>query len=118
MKRLAHSLAWYLYWVLAIFLALIAVLLVSFKLFFEDLGSYRAEVQTLLSERLQARVLLGDINGSWNGWRPNLQVDSLVIEQMQEQPGFSASVVKARIEIDPAQSLTVFQPVFSVFDFL
>ncbi|MGH1431225.1 MAG: YhdP family protein [Neptuniibacter sp.] len=117
MKRLAHSLAWYLYWVLAIFLALIAVLLISFKLFFEDLGSYRAEVQTLLSERLQARVLLGDINGSWNGWRPNLQVDSLVIEQMQDQPGFSASVVKAHIEIDPAQSLTVFQPVFSVFDF-
>lgn len=117
MKRLAHSLAWYLYWCLAIFLGIFAVLLISFKLFFENIHDYRAELQNYLSEQLQARVMLGEVKGSWNNWRPNLEIGSLVVNQLESHPGVELGLLKAKIEIDPAQSFIVFKPVFSVLDF-
>ncbi|MGH1461069.1 MAG: YhdP family protein [Neptuniibacter sp.] len=117
MKRVAHSLAWYLYWLLAIALGLVAALLISFKFLFEDIDHYRLDIQSYLSQRYQAEVHLGELKGSWNGWIPSLEIRSFAIDNLESQPGLSIGLLKAKVEIDPSQSLVAQSPVFSVFDF-
>jgi uncharacterized protein YhdP len=116
-KRLAHSFAWYLYWLAAFLLALIAVLLISTKLLFENIDDYRMQVQSYLSEQLQAQVHIGELQGSWSDWKPNLKMRGLSITNLKEKPGLSIGLLQAQIEIDPAASLKVWNPVFSQFEF-
>lgn len=115
MKRLAHSAAWYLYWTLAILLALVAALLVSVKLLFQDISAYRADIEKQLSQVVQAQVRIGEIDGSWRGWIPQLSLKNLSVAESAKHPSLAVGLLDAKLEIDPAVSIKRWAPVFSVF---
>lgn len=117
MKRIAHSLAWYLYWLSALLLALLATLMITAKVVFEDIDSYRMDIQKHLSDQLQAKVHLGKLQGSWQGWKPALEIKSFSITELNDAPGLEVGLLQANLEVDPAASLKVLEPVFSKFEF-
>ncbi len=117
MKRYAHSLAWYLYWLLALVLAFLAVSLLSIKILFEDVDSHRLEIQDFLSQKLNATVHVGELKGSWQGWTPRLELKSLAIDGFKGQAGLSLAVIEADLALDPSATIKARGPVFSRFDF-
>ena len=116
MKRYAHSSLWFLYWVLAFFIAFVAVALLALKVLVQDAGEYRQDLERLLSSRLSAEVHLVDMQGDWDGWQPVLSLKGLSVDAIEQQPGLSFVVMDAVIQLDPAASIKAFAPIFSKLD--
>ena len=116
MKRYAHSSLWFLYWVLAFFIAFIAVALLALKVLIQDAGHYRQDIERFLSSQLSAEVHLVDLQGDWDGWQPVVSLTGLSVDAIEQQPGLSFAVMDAVIQLDPAASVKAFAPIFSKLD--
>ncbi|WP_415888938.1 YhdP family protein [Neptuniibacter sp. SY11_33] len=116
MKRHAHSIFWFLYWGLAAFAAIVALLLFYIKIVVEDVDQYRLDIQQSLSEQLSAQVHIASIEGAWRGWQPVISLRGVSVDQIEAEKGASFGLLEGVIALDIGASLRAFTPVFSQFD--
>ncbi|WP_286237282.1 YhdP family protein [Neptuniibacter halophilus] len=116
MKRHAHSFVWFLFWGLALLAALCAAGLLGLKLLINDLSSYRTDIETRLSQALNAEVRIAEIQGGWQGWQPEIRLRGLSVTGIEEAEGAALALLDADMAVDPQASLKAGTLVFSRFD--
>ncbi len=103
MARTLRNLVKWFYLLLAALLIALAVAVQSGRSFSHLLGDYNQDIADYLSEKLNAQVAIGQIDASWDGLKPSLDVRDLSISN---QAGVSIiALERARIRLDILESL-------------
>ncbi|WP_067868956.1 YhdP family protein [Neptuniibacter marinus] len=116
MKRHAHSVMWFIYWLLAFLCALLACASIVLKVLVDDLSLYRQDVEAFLSSQLNAKVHIADLQGRWDGWQPVVSIDGLSVDKLADQPELSFVLLRGDVKFDPAASIRAFTLIFSQLD--
>jgi len=89
----------------AILLALLAVLLLSLRLAAGELDRFRPEVESLLSDRFNAELDMGQLSGGFHGLDPSLSLDNLTLVSRTEPARPLLEIDSARLRLDGVASL-------------
>ncbi len=116
MKRQAHSVLWFLYWLLAFLCALLACASLAVKVLVDDINLYRQDIEIFLSSQLNAKVHIVDIQGRWEDWQPSISIEGLSIDGLKGQPELSFALMRGDVKFDPAESIRAFTFIFSQLD--
>jgi uncharacterized protein (TIGR02099 family) len=108
-KRFAHSPRYY-YYLLAITVIVIAVMVQSLRLLAPKINSLRPSIEQLLSEELNAQVSIGHVDASWYGLRPHVLVSDLSVRGMDDNTSDAhLRVAYADFTVDLLQSVLNYQ---------
>ena len=111
MTRALRKLVKWSYFLIALTLILLAVLVQSGRSFSHLLDGYNEGIARYFSAQLNARVNIGQIQADWDGLKPSLVVGDFSITSLTEQP--IVALKKARLRLDILASLINFRPVWS-----
>lgn len=103
MTRTLRKLVKWFYFLIAIALILLAVLVQSGRSFSHLLGDYDQRIAAYASSKLNAKVAIGSIDAEWNGLKPSLVVQDFSISSQVDQP--IATFKQARLRLDLLESL-------------
>jgi uncharacterized protein (TIGR02099 family) len=98
------------YFLLALALISMAVLVQLGRSIFPMVGDYREHLATYLSEELNAQVSIGGLSAEWEGLRPVLEIQQLGIVSQTDQP--LLQIDEARLRLDLLRSLINWRPVW------
>lgn len=85
-------------WAVLICGALFVALVVALRyLLLPNIGEYREPIAEALSQAAGQRITIGAISGSWQGYRPELQLQDLQVHDADGQPVLSLSRVETVI---------------------
>src|SRR5690606_20009143 len=99
------------YFLIALTLILLAVLVQSGRSFSHVLGDYNQGIARYFSSKLNAQVSIGQIQADWDGLKPSLVVRDFSITSQSEQP--IVAFKQARLRLDMLASLINFRLVWS-----
>lgn len=111
MTRALRKLVKWSYFLVALALILLAVLVQSGRSFSHLLGEYDQNIASYFSSQLNARVAIGAIEADWNGLKPSLVVHDFSIESQSDQP--IVAFKQARLRLDILESLLNLRLVWS-----
>jgi uncharacterized protein (TIGR02099 family) len=111
MTRTLHKLVKWSYFLTAILLILLAVLVQSGRSFSHLLGDYNQNIADYASSKLNAKVSIGSIEAEWNGLKPNLVIQDFSISSQADQP--IATFKQAKLRLDMLESLLNFRLVWA-----
>lgn len=105
-------------WAVLICGVLFVALVVALRyLLLPNIGEYREPVAEILSQAAGQRITIGAISGSWQGYRPELQLRDVQVHDAGGQPGLSLARVETVIAWLPLfagrlqfDSLVIYQP--------
>jgi uncharacterized protein YhdP len=103
MSRALRKVVKWFYFLVALALILLAVLVQSGRSFSYLLGDYNQDIASYLSSRLNAQVVIGQIQADWNGLKPGLVIQDLSIKSQAGQP--IVAFKQARLRLDILDSL-------------
>lgn len=99
------------YFVIAIALILLAVLVQSGRSFSHLLGDYDQSIADYFSSKLNAQVSIGSIEADWGGLKPGVVIQNFSIKSHANQP--IVAIKQARLRFDIVESLLNFRLVWS-----
>lgn len=111
MTRALRRLVKWFYFLIAIALILLAVLVQSGRSFSHLLGDYDDSIAAYLSTKLNAQVEIGSIEADWRGLKPGVVIQDLRIRSHADQP--IIALQQARLRFDIVGSLLNFRLVWS-----
>ncbi len=111
MTRALRKLVKWSYFLIALTLILLAVLVQSGRSFSHLLDGYNQGIARYFSSQLNAQVSIGQIQADWDGLKPSLVVRDFSITSQTEQP--IVALKQARLRLDLLASLTNFRLVWS-----
>ncbi|MEN0035615.1 MAG: AsmA-like C-terminal region-containing protein [Cellvibrio sp.] len=111
MTRAFGKLVKWFYFVIAIALILLAVLVQSGRSFSHLLGDYDQNIASYLSSKLNAQVTIGSIEADWGGLKPGVVIQNFSIKSHSNQP--IVAFKQARLRFDIVESLLNFRLVWS-----
>ncbi|WP_049630582.1 YhdP family protein [Cellvibrio sp. pealriver] len=111
MTRTLRKLVKWCYFLIAIALILLAVLVQSGRSFSHLLGDYDQNIAAYASAKLNAKVAIGSIDAEWNGLKPSLVIQDFTINSQSDQP--IAAFKLARLRLDILESLLNFRLVWT-----
>lgn len=111
MTRTLHKLVKWSYFLTAILLILLAVLVQSGRSFSHLLGDYNQSIADYASAKLNAKVSIGSIEAEWNGLKPNLVIQDFSIRSQTDQS--IVAFKQARLRLDMLESLLNFRLVWA-----
>ena len=111
MTRALRKLVKWSYFLIALTLILLAVLVQSGRSFSHVLGDYNLAIARYFSSQLNAHVSIGQIQADWDGLKPSLVVRDFSITSQTEQP--IVAFKQARLRLDMLASLINFRLVWS-----
>lgn len=103
MSRALRKLVKWFYFLIALALILLAVLVQSGRSFSHLLGDYNQSIASYLSSQLNAQVSIGQIEADWNGLKPSLVIQNFSIKSQTGQP--IVAFKQARLRLDIVESL-------------
>jgi uncharacterized protein (TIGR02099 family) len=103
MTRSLRKLVKWFYFLIALALILLAVLVQSGRSFSHLLDSRTQDVADYFSTKLNAPVAIGQIEAEWNGLKPNLVIQDVNIKSQAGQP--IVALKQARLRLDILKSL-------------
>lgn len=86
LKRLAHPPRYY-YYMFAMLIIALAIIIQSLRMLAPQVDRLRPSIERFLSEEINARVSIGEIQGSWYGLRPHVLVKNLAVENVDSVVG-------------------------------
>lgn len=101
-RSLRKLLKWF-YFLIALALILLAVLVQSGRSFSHLLDSHTQDIAAYCSAKLNAPVAIGQIQADWNGLKPSLVIHDLSIKSQAGQP--IVALKQARLRLDILKSL-------------
>ncbi len=111
MTRSLRKLVKWFYFLIALALILLAVLVQSGRSFSHLLDSHTQDIATYFSTKLNAPVAIGQIHADWNGLKPSLVIQDFSIKSQAGQP--IVALKQARLRLDILQSLLNLRLVWS-----
>lgn len=111
MTRAFGKLVKWFYFLIAIALILLAVLVQSGRSFSHLLGDYDESIASYLSSKLNAQVAIGSIEADWGGLKPGVVIQNFSIKSHANQP--IVAFKQARLRFDIIESLLNFRLVWS-----
>lgn len=111
MTRALRKLVKWSYFLVALALILLAVLVQSGRSFSHLLGDYNQSIADYFSSQLNAQVTIGQIEADWNGLKPNLVIQDFSIKSHADQP--IVAFKQARLRLDMLESLLNLRLVWS-----
>lgn len=111
MTRALRKLVKWSYFLVALALILLAVLVQSGRSFSHLLGDYNQSIADYFSSQLNAQVTIGQIEADWNGLKPNLVIQDFNIKSHADQP--IVAFKQARLRLDMLESLLNLRLVWS-----
>jgi uncharacterized protein YhdP len=111
MTRTLRKLVKWFYFLIALALILLAVLVQSGRSFSHLLGDYNLSIASYLSTQLNAQVAIGKIEADWSGLKPSLVVKNFSINSNTNEP--IVAFKQARLRLDILESLLNFRLVWS-----
>ncbi|HSC66317.1 MAG TPA: AsmA-like C-terminal region-containing protein [Cellvibrio sp.] len=99
------------YFLVAIALIVLAVLVQSGRSFSHLLGDYDQSIANYLSAKLNAKVEIGSIEADWGGLKPGLAIQDFSIRSQSDQP--IVAFKQARMRLDIIKSMLNFRLVWS-----
>lgn len=111
MSRTLRQLVKWSYLLSAMLLIALAVAVQSGRSFSHLIGNYTPDISSYLSEKLNARVSISQINARWDGLKPSLDLQQLSIHSKAGEPILAFS--RARIRLDILGSLVNLRWVWS-----
>lgn len=111
MTRALRKLVKWSYFLIALALILLAVLVQSGRSFSHLLGDYNQSIATYLSSQLNAQVIIGQIEADWNGLKPSVVIQDFSIKSQADQP--IVAFKQARLRLDMLESLLNLRLVWS-----
>jgi len=103
MTRALRKVVKWFYFLIALALILLAVLVQSGRSFSHMLGDYNQNIASYLSSQLNAQVIIGQIQADWNGLKPSLLIQDFSIKSQSDQP--IVAFKQARLRLDIVESL-------------
>ena len=103
MSRALRKLVKWSYFLVALALILLAVLVQSGRSFSHLLGDYNQSIASYLSSQLNAQVSIGQIQADWSGLKPSLVIQDFSIKSQTDQP--IVAFKQARLRLDILDSL-------------
>lgn len=103
MKRALHKLVKWIYFLIALTVILLAVLVQSGRSFSHLVDDYEPGIARYLSNKLNAQVEIGSIQAEWNGLKPSLLIENVTIRSQADLP--IAAFKEARLRLDMMGSL-------------
>lgn len=103
MKRALHKLVKWIYFLIALTVILLAVLVQSGRSFSHLVDDYEQGIASYLSNKLNAQVEIGRIQAEWNGLKPSLLIENVTINSQADLP--IAAFKEARLRLDIIGSL-------------
>ncbi len=94
---------------LVVCIALIAISLVGARVLLPDLTSFRADIESTISQLLEQDVSIGTLNAHWRGWTPVIELED--VQLVQASSASSARFTRAHIELDLFRTLQQGEPV-------
>jgi uncharacterized protein YhdP len=111
MTRALRKLVKWSYFLIALALILLAVLVQSGRSFSHLLSGYNQHIASYFSSQLNAQVTIGQIEADWNGLKPNLVIQDFSIKSQANQP--IVAFKQARLRLDMLESLLNLRLVWS-----
>jgi uncharacterized protein YhdP len=111
MTRALRKLVKWSYFLVALALILLAVLVQSGRSFSHLLDSHTQDIADYCSTRINAPVTIGQVQADWNGLKPSLVVQDLSIKSQAGQP--IVALKHARLRLDILKSLLNLRLVWS-----
>ncbi len=111
MTRALRKLVKWSYFLIALALILLAVLVQSGRSFSHLLGDYNQSIATYLSSQLNAQVTIGQIEADWNGLKPSVVIQDFSINSQTDQP--IVAFKQARLRLDMLESMLNLRLVWS-----
>jgi len=111
MTRALRKLVKWSYFLVALALILLAVLVQSGRSFSHLLGEYDQNIASYFSSQLNANVTIGEIEADWNGLKPSLVIRNFSIKSQADQP--IVAFKQARLRLDILESLLNLRLVWS-----
>ncbi|MFZ9530701.1 MAG: hypothetical protein ACO271_14100, partial [Burkholderiales bacterium] len=86
-----------------------------------DIGNYRGDIAQRLSASVQQKVTIGGLSGNWNGLRPQLAFDQVVVHDAEGRPALELPRVEATLSWRSAallqinfHALDIYRPVLTM----
>ncbi|HTF94703.1 MAG TPA: AsmA-like C-terminal region-containing protein [Cellvibrio sp.] len=111
MSRALRKLVKWFYFLIALTLILLAVLVQSGRSFSHLLGDYEQNIANYFSSKLNAQVNIGQIESDWTGLKPSIVIQDFSIKSYSGQP--IIALEQARLRLDILDSLLNLRPVWS-----
>ncbi|WP_084618539.1 YhdP family phospholipid transporter [Cellvibrio sp. OA-2007] len=111
MTRALRKLVKWSYFLVALTLILLAVVVQSGRSFSHLLGDYNHNIADYFSSKLNAQVAIGQIQADWDGLKPSLLVRDLSIKSKADEP--IVALKQARLRLDMLESLVNLRLVWS-----
>src|SRR6187551_1366511 len=111
MTRSLRKLVKWSYLLIALALILLAVLVQSGRSFSHLLDSHTQDIAAYLSTKLNAPVVIGQMQADWNGLKPSLVIQDFSIKSQAGQP--IVALKQARLRLDILKSLLNLRLVWS-----
>jgi uncharacterized protein YhdP len=99
MTRALRKLVKWSYFLIAIALILLAVLVQSGRSFSHLLGDYDQDIASYLSSKLNAQVAIGSIEADWSGLKPGVVIQNFSIKSHANQPIVAFEQARMRFDI-------------------
>ena len=77
MNRIGSALYHLLWYTVAIIIITGAILVTAIRLALPEIGGYKNEIQSWVSEYMDYPVVIDEISANWEGWVPNLHLDNI-----------------------------------------
>ena len=110
MLKSTRRLLWASYWLSAVLLSLLALLVLMLRIVLPQAENWTESVEQQLAQQLDAEVEIHSIAGVWQGVFPTLQIDQLHIVQSNS---WTLRLRKAEVGLNLSQSLLQWRPVFT-----
>lgn len=111
MSRALRKLVKWSYFLVALALILLAVLVQSGRSFSHLLGEHNHNIASYLSSKLNAQVTIGQIEADWSGLKPSLLIEDFSIQSQTGQ--HIVALQQARLRLDILDSLLNLRLVWS-----
>ena len=111
MTRALRKLVKWSYFLIALALILLAVLVQSGRSFSHLLGDYNHSIADYFSSKLNAQVAIGQIQADWDGLKPSLVIQDFSIKSQADEP--IVALKQARLRLDMLESLLNLRLVWS-----
>ena len=111
MTRALRKLVKWSYFLIALALILLAVLVQSGRSFSHLLGDYNHTIADYFSSKLNAQVAIGQIQADWDGLKPSLVIQDFSIRSQADEP--IVALKQARLRLDMLESLLNLRLVWS-----
>ncbi|MFW1677975.1 YhdP family protein [Pontibacter sp. JAM-7] len=108
-----RSVLWAAYWLLVTLMALAAMLVLLLRLCWPQLSNHQEELLSWLGARLQAQVLVENLQADWQQGFPVLHLQGLSLQDIAGSPGVQLSLDQAYLALDLGASVRQLRPVFN-----